>query len=261
MLVERVSELTRWLQWLRSSMKGPVIAIDLEWSRKARQVAVIQLSSSHQCLVLQVSKMGKELPQALRAFFEDPGLIFLASGWDSADEKMMQKTYRRGRHDFHRFIDIQKVASLMGYHRTGITNMTRRLLHSSYTKSKRVQCSDWEAGRLTAQQVKYAALDVFCLHHALAVLQELHLTSSQGIDCQTCGSRSPVLIKQPTAFVCQERGCGSTVHLTYMRYKQHCATHQHGMVVNREVCHGCGRYTYTYAQKGGLLAPPDPSLA
>jgi hypothetical protein len=48
---------------------------------------------------------------------QDPSLVLLGFSWDSSDEAKMQRTFGFGRSSFASFLDLQHVASSLGYSR------------------------------------------------------------------------------------------------------------------------------------------------
>jgi len=53
-----------------------------------------------------------------------------------------------------RLIDIQSIVEAMGFYRVGLKSLSQLMLHPSYSKSKAVTCSNWEAEGLSQKQVR-----------------------------------------------------------------------------------------------------------
>lgn len=190
-LVEEASALPQALDALRASMRDDVLGIDLEWrpcftasaAAKGRRVALMQLASSHLCVLVRLCRMGKAFPPCLHGFLSDPGLVVVGYAWDGADELRMRRSYGLGRALFQRYFDVQAVSESLGYHGLGLTSLARRVLHCDASKSKKITMSNWEARELSWSQVRYAALDAYLTGHLFRSLRLWHGSPSACITC------------------------------------------------------------------------------
>ncbi|KAG1675851.1 hypothetical protein FOA52_001507 [Chlamydomonas sp. UWO 241] len=177
------------IEHLASTMGDAFVAIDLEWRPVFRpgqaqsKVAVIQLATSTHALVIHTAVMGFSLPPAVRAFLTGGTATLVGFSWDSSDEAKMRCSFGIGRDDFPAFVDLQEVATSLGYHDYGLSRLTQRVTGLVMPKSKKVQCSNWAAHSLSMQQIKYAALDVFS---AGTVFRGLRLWHSSPSPCPSC---------------------------------------------------------------------------
>ena len=67
----------------------------------------------------------------------EEGVTLLGYSWDQADEAKMLSTFGLGRAVFASFLDLQEVASALGY-RGGLNWLTQQVLGVDIPKSKRV---------------------------------------------------------------------------------------------------------------------------
>lgn len=189
-LVETQADLVPALAALRKSMTDSVVAIDLEWRpdfqcNSNNRVALIQLATTTTCVLVRCSRLRWSLPAALRHFFCDPALVFVAFSWDSCDESKMQSTFGAGKDQlFSRFLDLQTVAQSLGYHGCGLARLTESVLGVRMPKSRSVSRSDWQRSKLTPAQVQYAALDALITGHVFRGLRLWHASPSPCTACK-----------------------------------------------------------------------------
>lgn len=188
-VVEHAQELPAALENLKKSMKDSIIGIDLEWrpdkyGRTNNKVALVQLASASVVVLVRVCKMGFKLPVALRSFFSDDSVTFVAFSWHSGDELKMLSTFGKGRALFSRFIDLQRVGEGMGYFSCGLAALTLLVLGVPLPKSRSVSRSDWQADKLSPSQIKYAAFDAFITAHVYRGLRLWHASPSSCTQCK-----------------------------------------------------------------------------
>lgn len=68
----------------------------------------------------------------------DPSIVVVGFSWDSADEKKFRQTFHVGRSIMRRFIDLQAVASMLGYQNYGLNSLSRQVMGLTMGKSKKV---------------------------------------------------------------------------------------------------------------------------
>ena len=156
-----------------------MIGLDLEW--KALMVtgappcktATIQLSTSDRVLVLQLSAMsGRQLPPALRALLEDAAVVKAGVGILNDGIKL--------RRDFgvrcNGLLDLSKLAGAVlpdGARCWSLAGLCERVLQRRMPKASSLRLSDWEATRLSPEQIEYAAIDAFVSHRVGLQLERL----------------------------------------------------------------------------------------
>ncbi|GIL71518.1 hypothetical protein Vretimale_2624 [Volvox reticuliferus] len=238
-VVENEKHIGDALRNLKAGMQDRVVAIDLEWRPetvpgRVSPVALLQVSCASVCLVVRTSCMGYSLPSELRSFLEDPSLVLLGFGWDSADESKMRSTFGIGRADFRHFLDLQEVATSMGYHAFGLSRLSQKVLGIALPKSKSISRSNWAAPQLTNHQLKYASLDVLVAGQLFRALRLWHSSPSPCGDC-----RSPIgELLLPGPLHCGHPSCDrSSANL--QQHRDHCAATGHSP--RFAACSTCGR--------------------
>ncbi|KAG2491215.1 hypothetical protein HYH03_010425 [Edaphochlamys debaryana] len=227
------------VQALRASMQDRLIAIDLEWRPetapgRSSPVALLQLSTATICLLLRTCSMGYSLPQPVVDFLADPSLVVLGFGWDGADEGKMKDTFGEGKSRFRRFLDLQEVASELGYHNFSLSRLTEQVMGVPMMKSRTISRSNWAAPQLTSHQLKYASMDVLA---AGQLFRALRLWHSSPEPCAQC--RSPIgeaLALGPLR--CGAAGCTFDA-ADLPRHVNHCASTGHPPRFGS--CSACGR--------------------
>lgn len=97
----------------------------------------------------------------------------------------MQASFKVGRALFPHYLDLQRVSLALGYHRYGLGSLTGRVLGFTLPKPRKVSMSNWEARRLTQDQIIYAALDALIAGQIFRALRLWHSSTSA---CSTCHS-------------------------------------------------------------------------
>ena len=118
--------------------------------------AMVQLSTSKDAYLFRLNVMGYST--ALYDFMADPAILKLGISIDD-DLKDLQKT-----RDFqpHNFTDLNDEAKRLGVKHIGVRKLAAIFLEARISKNQ--QESNWEAEKLTAAQLKYAATDAWiCL--------------------------------------------------------------------------------------------------
>ncbi|KAG1677213.1 hypothetical protein FOA52_013411 [Chlamydomonas sp. UWO 241] len=242
---------------LRASMLDPVLAIDLEWTADRRQgesspVAVVQLASASVAVLLHLAPMGYRLHPGLRELLSDPSVVVVGHSWASADETKAQKSFGFGSQAFGRFLDLQQCAARLGFPRLGLAALVKQVMGMQLSKAQ--QLSNWGTQRLSTEQVKYAALDVFIAGH---IFRCLRLRHSAPTPCAACGqllgpaAGSPVAGAE-TAIRCCGKDFGRLSH--YRLHKQ--ASHPE-RPVEYDSCHACGKVVRV--PEGGAGGGPGSS--
>lgn len=252
-IVESEAAATRAVHALRASMRDQMLAIDLEWCPEGMygvqphksKVALLQIASGSLCLLIRTSKMGFQLPAAVRDLLDDPTITFVTLGWMTADERMFQRTFKRGWRDFgggrgdRCFVDAQDVAIRCGYVRPGLASLTRFILGFEPGKSKSVSRSNWASGApLRPNQIVYSAMDAFLTGYVFRALRSWH-TSAEGR--------------------CSVRGCGAGA------LGWPAAAASAAVRAMAGSCGGCGRFSCSATDRAGmqvqLMAPRVPEAA
>jgi len=277
-VVEDILALPGALNRLRASMRDPLVGIDMEWrpdygpSRpRGSQVALVQLSTPSRCVLVRTCKVaprGGELPSALLAFLSSRDVVLVAFGWDSADESKLRASFGVGKRDFHRLVDLAEVAQGLGYHRCGLAPLSAHLIGRAPPKERRVIMSNWEAPRLSEQQVVYAATDAWLANHLYRVARLHHSTvcaegprhlvdGSDGVEaaggrgapwggarratCVGCNRVVGRVLPAPP-LCCSSAGCGGKKFGSFDALMGHTASKPHARTF--EACGVCGRIEY-----------------
>ncbi|KAL4422950.1 hypothetical protein ABPG75_009147 [Micractinium tetrahymenae] len=179
LIVSRREELgaaLRRLQEAAAACASTTIAIDLEWRPDFRPgsdnpVALVQLAAGSVCVLVRACLLG--FPDELRSFLSDPAHTFVGLNWHTADARKMLSSFGWETRHFGRFADLASVASRTFYDlggRPGLAALALRVLGVALPKDKAVTLSDWAAPTLSADQIRYAALDaalVWRIHRRL----------------------------------------------------------------------------------------------
>ncbi|KAJ9520089.1 hypothetical protein QJQ45_030012, partial [Haematococcus lacustris] len=222
---------------LRASMTDRLLSIDLEWrpervSGQVSKVALMQLSSATVCLLLRVNLMNYSLPAAVKELLASPDVTIMGFAWENSDEQKMQRSFSIGRANFGSFLDLQVVASKLGYQRPGLSKLTKQVLGLNLVKSRSVSMSNWAAQTLNLNQIKYAALDVFA---AAQVFRGLRLWHACQSSCPECSHPVGQQL-EPVALVCGSTG---KTFPALNAYQLHCSTT--GQEASAHVCPACHR--------------------
>lgn len=151
--------------------KADLVAFDAEWRPDYAKgddnpISVLQLAfpSSRRVYVLQLNKIRNRLPQAVKLMLVNPGVSKV--GWavgyrDAAKLERSNIALTKGS-----VIDVQPwCANALQLADPPETLSLKRaasgILGFNLAKDKRCTCSDWASEKLTAEQIRYAALDAW----------------------------------------------------------------------------------------------------
>jgi ribonuclease D len=159
-----------------------VVAIDAEWVPdfdldSDNPIAVLQLAfiASRRVYVIQLGPMGRKLPQAVQMMLVNPEVTKVGFAVSQKDTVKFRSSGIAVTHSS--ILDIQhRCAALSGCDWSASnTYSLKRAAHDvlgyDLPKDKRCACSDWSVDKLTAEQVRYAALDAWValrLYYAVA---------------------------------------------------------------------------------------------
>eukprot|EP01023_Acetabularia_acetabulum_P067476 TRINITY_DN9321_c0_g1_i1.p1 TRINITY_DN9321_c0_g1~~TRINITY_DN9321_c0_g1_i1.p1 ORF type:complete len:130 (-),score=4.15 TRINITY_DN9321_c0_g1_i1:149-538(-) len=82
---------------------------------------------------------------------------------------------------YHDFIDYTWLLLSMGYHETGVAKSCENIW--GVKQNKDVALSDWEAIKLSEEQIHYAAMDVFITSTTVRYLKQQYINKKH---CQKC---------------------------------------------------------------------------
>lgn len=139
----------------------PVIGFDTE-SRPSfhkgehHPIALIQLSTERHAYLFRINKL-ENFPD-LSPLFSDPSIIKVGLGIRDEISTLEKNTAIK----CISFVDLEKVARLLGFHQRGVRALGAFFLRLRISKA--AQKSNWERADLTEQQIRYAATDAWiCL--------------------------------------------------------------------------------------------------
>lgn len=156
----------------REAETADVVGVDAEWlpdwtAASNNPISVIQLAfpASGRVYVIQLGALGRQLPQAVQLMFVNPEVTKVGFGCSYKDAAKFEKSgivVTRGS-----MVDVQsRCAQLLGVSEfegrsLSLKRSACELLGFVLEKDKKKTCSDWSADKLTADQVRYAALDAW----------------------------------------------------------------------------------------------------
>ncbi len=146
------------LEAVRELVNEPVIGFDTESRPSFRKgehhpIALIQLSTAERAYLFRINKF-ENFPD-LSALFSDKTIIKVGLGIKDEITALEKRTGTK----CLSFVDLEKVARILGFHQRGV-----RALAAFFLKlriSKAAQKSNWERADLTEQQIRYAATDAW----------------------------------------------------------------------------------------------------
>ncbi len=133
--------------------------------RKGRRnsVSLLQLATDDTAFLMRLNLIG--LPASLSTLLSDDSVI--KAGVALRDD--IKELAELSPFDPGGFTDLQLIADHFGIKNYSLKKMAAIVL--GYTVSKRQQVSDWNARRLTAQQILYAATDAWVCYNIYRKLQ------------------------------------------------------------------------------------------
>jgi RNA polymerase sigma factor for flagellar operon FliA len=151
--------------------EADLVAFDAEWAPdwdrgSDNPVSVLQLAfpQSARVYVLQLGQLSNRLPQAVQLMLVNPGVTKVGFAVGHKDSAKLARTgiaLTKGS-----VVDVQSwCAAAMRLVDPPETLSLKRaasiILGFQLEKDKRCSCSDWASEKLTAEQIRYAALDAW----------------------------------------------------------------------------------------------------
>lgn len=159
--VELVQTEQEFIEAVKALSIEPVIGFDTESRPSFRKgehhpIALIQLSSPSKAYLFRVNKF-ENLPD-LSPLFSDKSIIKVGLGIKDEITALEKRTGTK----CISFVDLEKIARLLGFHQRGVRALSAFFLNLRISKA--AQKSNWERADLTDQQIRYAATDAWiCL--------------------------------------------------------------------------------------------------
>lgn len=97
-------------------------------------------SACFQALAMGLQGTWHETASPLPLRRRDPSVTCVGFAWDSADSRKMAQTFKWTRDDFGCFLDLQAVATRMGYHGCGLAALTQQVMGFQMAKDSLVSC-------------------------------------------------------------------------------------------------------------------------
>lgn len=149
---------------LKEVQTFPFIALDCEWvTNSVRQhrypVALMQISTKSTIYLFRMRHLDRFSRQKLSAFLSDSNIIKVGVGI-ATDARLLKTDYNL---TVRSWLDLRYFSEHIGAHilpPRSMAIMARQLLGIEMDKSTALSCSNWQARRLTPQQIRYAADDV-----------------------------------------------------------------------------------------------------
>lgn len=159
--------------------RASLLGLDIEWTVTyvagvtQRPAAVVQLSSASGCVVAQLSAMRGVFPPRLRALLEDPRVI--KSGCKVTNDALkLRRDYGVRCAGLLELGSLAALALPYGERPWALADLCASALRRRLPKERTERMSDWE-GRLSYEQLKYAALDAYASREvAVTMLRTLH---------------------------------------------------------------------------------------
>lgn len=157
------------LSLCEEAARADVVAIDLEWVPDLTEgsnnpISVMQLAfpCSQRAYVLQLGRLGGQLPAAVKMMLVNPEVTIVGFAMDHGDFAKLalsEITILRTS-----LVDIQQRCSLiLGtlFSPCSLRTAALAFLQFRLAKDKRLTCSDWARAELTPAQIYYAAMDAW----------------------------------------------------------------------------------------------------
>ncbi len=160
----------------RLLLTQPILGFDTETKPnfikgEDNPVALLQISTDSLVYLLRVKTTG--IPDSLKILLQSPEILKIGVG--IKDD--LRQLARLGLHDLAGFFDLGKLSQELGYPKTGLRYLAARLLGQRVSKGE--QRSNWDAEKLTQNQMIYAATDAWvCLQLYAAFGNGGHLSSA-----------------------------------------------------------------------------------
>ncbi|QCE11860.1 werner syndrome ATP-dependent helicase [Vigna unguiculata] len=160
------SEVDRWLSNNAGRRQGLMVGLDIEWRpitqpNTQNPVATLQLCVGNACLVFQIIH-APYFSHSLGSFLQDLNVTFLGVGIRADAEKLLRDY---GLHVAN-VCDLRSLAEVKLWRyphlrQAGLKTLCLHVLGAEVEKPQSISRSLWDNRCLTAEQVKYAAIDAF----------------------------------------------------------------------------------------------------
>ncbi|KAH7521567.1 hypothetical protein FEM48_Zijuj07G0047100 [Ziziphus jujuba var. spinosa] len=162
-------EVNKWISRIyaihRQRMSNLILGLDIEWHPffkpgKRNLVAIIQISVGHRCLIFQLLH-ASSIPKSLSEFLANPEFTFVGVGVKEDADKLLQDWRLR----VGNTVDLAHAAAekygVSDYKRKGLKKLAMELIGKCMQKPIHVTLSEWDAKKLSHEQVEYASIDAY----------------------------------------------------------------------------------------------------
>lgn len=153
----------------RDAASADIVGFDAEWVPdfsygSDNPISVLQLAfpTSRRVYVIQLGQLDWKLPSDVQMMLVNPAVIKVGFGVNKKDSAKLTRTGISVTSSS--VVDVQErcaVALGESPRYLGLKRAAQELLGCELLKDKRCSCSDWSSKQLSAEQVRYAALDAW----------------------------------------------------------------------------------------------------
>lgn len=165
-VTDKASAVDEWIRSVRASCHTQtIVGLDCEWKPTfspilKNKTSTLQLCIDTKCLIVQMFYLDC-IPQSLRAFFSDTNFTFV--GVEVQDDAL--KLSNEYGLSVSKTSDIQALAMtrwpICFMRKPGLKELANRIVGLYMAKPLHVCRSNWEARKLTLEQVEYACIDAY----------------------------------------------------------------------------------------------------
>lgn len=168
------TDVEKWIEFvgLRSATGEVAVGFDAEWrpsfSSDRNKIALVQVSTEESAMLLQLHHIP-DVSHPLGSIMKSPIITKVGVGVLD-DLKAVEEDYGIA---FDNFLDVGVMLRRhMPGIRSGLVGLFNSCYHTTHSKSKLQQMSNWENYALSPDQVEYAAQDAVMASHIYAYIQK-----------------------------------------------------------------------------------------
>ncbi|KAH7521564.1 hypothetical protein FEM48_Zijuj07G0046800 [Ziziphus jujuba var. spinosa] len=166
----------------RERMSNLILGLDIKWlpcfkPNEPNPVAIIQICVGHRCLIFQIL-YADSIPESLLMFLATPEFTFVGVGIKEYTDKLFDDWGLKVGNTMDLAHAAAEKYGVSDYKRKGLKKLAMELMGKRMQKPVHVTLSEWDAKKLSLEQVEYACTEAYVSFKLGMLLKNEHNDST-----------------------------------------------------------------------------------